>query len=111
MPTVIRCLPSTRRDRTKSATWPASGADNGAVPRYVSLDGLPDDPPQQPHLYDQLRLRSVPTAVLPLLGCRFLRHHRYYPVAMSNSPPSGLRSGRIQISRVSTREVTRASVP
>jgi hypothetical protein len=72
---------------------------------------LPDEPPQQPQLYDQFRLRSVPIALLPLLGWRFLRHDRYWPVAMSYSPPSGLTSGRIQISRLFTTLVTRESLP
>ena len=38
---------------------------------------MPDEPPQQPQLKPQLRLRSVPTAVDPAFGWRFLRHERY----------------------------------
>ena len=51
-----------------------SGAENADWPRYVSSEAIPLEPPQQPHLKPQLRLRSVPTASVPALGWRFLRH-------------------------------------
>ena len=71
---------------------------------------MPLEPPQQPQLKPKLRLMSVPTAVDPALGWRFLRHMRYEPVAMSHSTPSGLTIGTTQISRESTMPLIRASV-
>ena len=53
----------------------------------------------------------MPTALEPVLGWRFLRHIAYEPVETSNSAPSGLTLGTIQISRVLTTFVTRVSVP
>ena len=54
---------------------------------------------------------SVPIAVVPLLGWRFLRHARYVVPVMSYSAPSGLTIGTSQISRWFTRRVMAASVP
>ena len=49
-------------------------------------------------------------AVLPALGWRFLRQARYGLPVRSYSPPSGLTMKTMQISRLSTRRVTRGSV-
>jgi hypothetical protein len=63
---------------------------------------VPEDPPQHPHWKSQLRLRSVPTALDPALGWRFLRHDRNPVVVLSYSVPSGLTFAMIQITRLFT---------
>ena len=52
----------------------------------------------------------MPTYCDVPFGWRFLRHERYAPVAMSYSTPSGLTMKTIQVSRLSTTFLMRASV-
>ena len=71
---------------------------------------MPEEPPQQPHWNDQLRLRSVPIAFEPLFGWRFLRHE---PIAAGRDVV--LAAVRVDVeddpvSRLLTRLVIRVSV-
>ncbi len=77
----------------------------------MSLPGEPEEPPQQPHSYAQLRLRSVPRAEEPELGCRFLRQPRNVPDSWSYIFPSGFTVGTSHTSRVSSSEVISGSAP
>ena len=45
---LICWIPPILRLRTNERNAFVSGAENGARPRYVIDDGLPDEPPQQP---------------------------------------------------------------
>ena len=67
--------------------------------------------PLCPQRYPKLRFRSVPMALDPGFGCRFLRQLRNAPPLMSYSAPSGFIANRIHTSRLLTMLVIRAFVP
>ena len=79
---------------------------------YVIASGfLLVRPSEMPQRYPKLRLMSVPIALVPAFGWRFLRQKWNLPPPMSYSAPSGLTARMIQTSRVSTIFVIRASLP
>src|SRR3954469_20695320 len=93
--------PFTTREARKSRTLRVSGAEKADGPVYVIAAGfLLVRPSAIPHSYPKLRLRSVPIAVVPGVGWRFLRQKWNLPYLMSYSAPSGFTARMIQISRL-----------